>query len=627
LSSLDSAVRNGALAVCAFSVFLPVAVGQQATPFGSLSGVSSGRPGNSSLTGIVETANIELHLTSDAGAIHGAVVRLLQLDGIVYKEEKSGGAEIRFNNIAQTEYNIQVVVPGYHPAVARVNTMGQVTSRVTIELKPLSAEEAAFAQQIASLPPKAQKELGRATEALRVSKYAEARTHLDALLRLAPNHPEANYLYGVYASKNNDEPHAISYWLHALEADPNHLRSLLSLSEAYLREHRVEEALGAAKRAVAADPSSWRSHALLANVLAQQLANGEALEQAERALELGHAQADSVEPLLAALLARQGKKDRAQQVLESYLRDHPNDPAVKGELGEIQSSAVLAMVPDTSLTSAATDLPVAANWLPPDVDEKMPMVQQAAACPTAELLANVGRRIEEFTRNLERFTATESLVHQSIDKWGLASAPETRRFDYVAAVQEVRQGIFNFEEFRSHKGSEGEFPEGVATNGLPALVMIFHPYYAASFDMNCEGLASWDGRAAWQIHFRQRPDKPNSLRTYKVGMDGPSYPVLLKGRAWISADSYELLRLETDLVAPLPQIRLLVDHTIIEYGPVQFRQNNVEMWLPRSAEVYFDWKGHRMHRRHTFNNYLLFSIDDKQNISAPKGAQAQNPSN
>jgi hypothetical protein len=68
----------------------------------------------------------------------------------------------------------------------------------------------------------------------------------------------------------------------------------------------------------------------------------------------------------------------------------------------------------------------------------------------------------------------------------------------------------------------------------------------------------------------------------------------------------------------VPQIRLLADHTAIEYGPVKFNKGNVNMWLPQSAEVFYDWKGRRIHRRHSFSNYLLFGVEDKQKITVPK---------
>jgi hypothetical protein len=117
------------------------------------------------------------------------------------------------------------------------------------------------------------------------------------------------------------------------------------------------------------------------------------------------------------------------------------------------------------------------------------------------------------------------------------------------------------------------------------------------------------------------------MREYRLGENGPSYPVALRGRAWIAADSYQIVRLETDLVAPVPEIRLFADHTLVEYGPVRFRDRNVELWLPLNAEVYSDWRGRRMHRRHSFSNYLLFSVDEKQHIAPPKEAKENQPTN
>ena len=81
------------------------------------------------------------------------------------------------------------------------------------------------------------------------------------------------------------------------------------------------------------------------------------------------------------------------------------------------------------------------------------------------------------------------------------------------------------------------------------------------------------------------------------------------------------------MVAPMPQIKLAAEHVTIDYAPVQFQQGKLEMWLPANVEVYYDWRGHRVHRLHKFNNYLLFSVDDKQKIAAPKGGEAAPPEN
>jgi hypothetical protein len=80
--------------------------------------------------------------------------------------------------------------------------------------------------------------------------------------------------------------------------------------------------------------------------------------------------------------------------------------------------------------------------------------------------------------------------------------------------------------------------------------------------------------------------------------------------------------MESDIVSPIPQIKLFADRTNIEYGPVNFQQGNTTLWLPQSAEIYFAWLGHRIHRTHVFSNYLLFGIDDQQQINAPKTKDA-----
>ena len=256
------------------------------------------------------------------------------------------------------------------------------------------------------------------------------------------------------------------------------------------------------------------------------------------------------------------------------------------------------------------------TWLPPDVDEKVPAVEETA-CSVDEVVQKAEERILEFVRNADRFTATESLTHQSINKRGQASVPVGRKFDYVVSIHEVRKGHLGVTEYRNGGLALNEFPGGIVTNGLPALVLIFHPYYAPSYEMTCEGLARSNGQLAWQVHFRQRPDKPNELRTYQSGIHGASYSVGLKGRAWISADTYQIARMETDLVMPLPQIQLLAEHTAVEYGLVKFREGDVNLWLPLSADVYFAWRGRQVHRRHSFDHYMLFTVDDRQRINTP----------
>jgi tetratricopeptide (TPR) repeat protein len=553
------------------------------------------------------------------------VVSLIRVNGSIFVTSIAKDGHVKFINVPKSELMAQVVAPGYQTAKKGFQVLEHNEVKVKIDLQPMSdREEAAADRGISALSPRAQKDLGKALEALRANKPPDARSHLEAAKREAPNSAEVEYLFGVYSAQLHNQADANSYWMKTLELNPNHLSALLSVSQNFLKENKAAEAMPYLNRALATEPSSWRIHMLLAQAYLYQGMNEDAVKQAERSMQLGHEQAASVQPLLAHALVQSGDKERAIHVLQDYLPSHPADANAAKLLERLKNPPAPGAANVTSsgetVEVTAPDLPVASNWLPPDVDEKMPPVEAGATCSLDEVRQKAGDQIVEFVHDVDRFAATESLTHESINRYGIASSPEKRKFDYVVSIQETQRGYLGVMEYRNGGGAQAEFPDGIVTNGLPALVLIFHPYYAPNYEMACEGLTRWNGGLAWQVHFRQLPGKPNAIRNYQIGMHGPSYPVGLKGRAWISAGTYQIVRMETDLVAPMPQIRLLAEHTAIEYGPVKFHEGNVNLWLPQTAEVYFAWKGRQAHRRHSFSNYMLFGVEDKQRIAAPKDA-------
>jgi tetratricopeptide (TPR) repeat protein len=620
---------------CGFLLPVEVWAGQPAAepggqvPYSSSSTVTAGQ---AQLEDVEKQADIDVYVKGPNGApLDGsAVVTLTKLDGAFVDQKTAKNGYARFNGVHATEYRIQVLAPKYQATARQLEVQERSLAKITIDMTPLSAEEAASSVGFYSLAPKTQREVGKALEELRANKPNDARKHLEAAQKGAPTSAEIEYLFGVYSSQVNDQVQAKAYWMKTLELNPKHLSALLAVGQELLQENKSTEAMPYLTRAAEAEPSSWRAHALLAEGLVLQHQNDEATKEAERAIQLGHERAAVVQPLLARALAGRGDRDEATKVLQAYVETHPRDTAANKDLealknpkaGDASSDTAAAASEMAAMNKDATALPMPSKWMPPDVDEKVPPVEAGASCAVDDVVSKAGKQLLDLISDVDRFAATESLTHESINRSGLASYPEKRKFDYVVSIQEVQHGYLNVEEYRNAGGSPAEFPNGVATNGLPALVLIFHPYNAMNFEMTCEGLARWNGGLAWQIHFKQRTDKPNTIKRYRIGADGPSYPVALKGRTWISADNYQILRLETDLVAPVPQIRLVADHTAVEYGPVKFSKGNVNMWLPQSAEVYYEWKGRRVHRRHSFSNYLLFGVEDKQKITVPKVDEA-----
>ena len=260
---------------------------------------------------------------------------------------------------------------------------------------------------------------------------------------------------------------------------------------------------------------------------------------------------------------------------------------------------------------------VPVSWIPPSLDADVPSVDPTVACPLPEILKMTGQRMTELVANLEKFSATEQVEHFKINAAGLRGSPDVRSFDYVVLVSRNHWGLFQLDEYRNGSVDPAQFPAGIATVGLPAMALIFHPLLASDFDFKCEGLGQSGGRAAWQIHFAQRPDRPSRIRQYVIQKN--SYPVPIKGRAWIDPGTDQVVRLDSELIKPIPEIALTKERLSIEYGSVEFHSNGQRLWLPQVAELYAERGTVRYYRRHAFTNFKLFTVATNQSVQ-PKEA-------
>ncbi len=256
------------------------------------------------------------------------------------------------------------------------------------------------------------------------------------------------------------------------------------------------------------------------------------------------------------------------------------------------------------------------SWKPPDVDEAVPYVEPNVECPLPQILSETGQRMKEFVSDLEKFTARERVEHSVIDAAGVRHSPAVRDFNYVVMVSRNSSDVFLLDEYRNGSVDPEQFPARIATQGMPAIALLFHPLLAGDFEFKCEGLGQWEKRNAWQVHFVQRPDRPGRLLSYAAG--GRYSSLALKGRAWIDPVSSQVRRLETELVQPLKEMALTEEHIVITYRPVRFRTQEKQLWLPHIIELHVERQGRRYYRRHTLTDFQLFTVDTTENIQLAK---------
>jgi hypothetical protein len=259
------------------------------------------------------------------------------------------------------------------------------------------------------------------------------------------------------------------------------------------------------------------------------------------------------------------------------------------------------------------------RWDPPDVDKALKSLASTPACILADVLEQASTRATEMEGNLPNFTADERIQYESIGPLG--EQPEFRNgtFEYLVTPTMTPSGTVIQETRTATKGSEPLLADA-QNRGVPELALIFLPRLQADYDMRCEGQASWNGDAAWVIHFNQRAGVEGHTFSYADAFGGV-YLAKLKGRAWIAADSGEVVHVETALVEPLHEIRVRNAWLSIDYGPVQFHSQNVRFWLPQTVDAYTQFDEQRLVVYHTFANFMVFSVHTKQEIKKPTEPQ------
>ena len=116
--------------------------------------------------------------------------------------------------------------------------------------------------------------------------------------------------------------------------------------------------------------------------------------------------------------------------------------------------------------------------MPPGIDEVKLSIVPGVECPSGQVLAESGRRVQELVEDVARFAAVEDLFHQSLDQYGIPIRTETRKYNYVASISEPQPGFLSVDEYRTDKITLAEYPDHIASTGFAALALVFHPAHA-----------------------------------------------------------------------------------------------------------------------------------------------------
>jgi hypothetical protein len=188
--------------------------------------------------------------------------------------------------------------------------------------------------------------------------------------------------------------------------------------------------------------------------------------------------------------------------------------------------------------------------------------------------------------------------------------PTTRRlvlgdwhhFDYIIHANKEADGSTTLEESRTGKGGGvTPDPKGI---GFAPLWLIFAAGNRSESNFHYLGTQKVEGHATYVISFAQVPAQVRKPSLLATATD--TIPLLYQGVAWIDAHDFQILRLRTDLLAPLPQIGLNRVTCTIKYVQVRIPDLAVPLWLPQEVQLLWQTNGQEDGEIHRYSRYQLF---------------------
>jgi len=564
--------------------------------------------------------------TLEGGAIVHLYSAVLSYDVI---SPTSSSSAAHFSGLMPGEYEVEVTCPGYQKAREQlIMEFGHQSLPIYIYMVPESESTTGTAPSKANvLPQGLRADMQKGMEALSKDRYEAAQKIFTKLVKKAPTNPDVIYYLGVAELGLQHLDVARADFQRALSLDPDHDLALVSLGLMQLRSGDTQDAIISLEKAVSLGRVGWRASYQLAFAYVKANRLSDAESAAASAARLAKGQGAAAKFLLGQIQYAEDKQEDAKSTWESIVKTYPSDP-MAAQAKKALSLMEAQLAAKTSAAAASVALPklpettvppiVEHAWAPPDTDSAVYAVARDVTCQTGTILDAALHRMTTQLLDFEKFTATEHIEHQEIDRYGWPGSVKSRDYSYIVFVYPLGDKSFYVQESRNGKDKETDFPDVITSTSLNSMgVNVLQPFYRDRFNYSCEGLANLRGQAAWQIRFAEKQNA-NGDGVRRWQLNELTFEVPIKGRIWISSVNFAVLRVETDLREPVKEIQLNKDHLLVDYGPVNFAGGSKQLWLPLSADAYMELRGKRYHHRHSLSDYLLFDVHTTERPNAPK---------
>ncbi len=234
------------------------------------------------------------------------------------------------------------------------------------------------------------------------------------------------------------------------------------------------------------------------------------------------------------------------------------------------------------------------------------------------ILQNMGRSVDDFVRNVGDLIAHEDVTQEKLNEKGGIKAKERVQDNYLILHHGYEWGAsaeYRMDEKGNRLGPIGLMKGYLVTSGQALSCIGFSTVAQSQSRFRYIGEEKMDSRETYVLGFVQKPGEV-TFTTVMKGTGGTEVDMLMQGILWVDKNSFQIIRMRSDLLAPRNEIRLDQLTTEVTFGEVRLQEVPNPLWLPSEVDVYIEIEKHKFRNVHHYTDYRRYRVAVK--IGAPQ---------
>jgi len=257
------------------------------------------------------------------------------------------------------------------------------------------------------------------------------------------------------------------------------------------------------------------------------------------------------------------------------------------------------------------------DWPLPQLTERIPELNGLHPAPDQQqlpvILQSMGRTMDDFVRNIADLIAHEDVTQEKLNPDGKVRAKQRVQDNYLILHHGYEWGA-NAEYRMDNKGNRlgpiGLSQGYLVTSGHALSCISFSTDVQPQSRFRLLGEEKIGSRNVYVLGFAQRPGEV-TFTTVMRGTGIDEVGMLTQGILWVDKNTFQILRMLSDLLAANKEIQLDRLTTDVTFGEVRLQDVPNPLWLPKDVGVYIEISGERFRNLHHYTNYRRYRVSVK----------------